>query len=62
MRQKDFEAAQVSLRNCRARRGRRTAGIVLSFEAQIHWFSGAVREARGRSSSCSNVPPSTATA
>ncbi|MBK9675235.1 MAG: AAA family ATPase [Betaproteobacteria bacterium] len=44
MRQGDFEAAQVSLQ------GLRDVGVappvVLSFEAQIHWFSGAVREAR----------------
>ncbi len=44
MREGDFEAAVASLE------GLRQAGaahaVVLSFEAQIHWFSGAVREAR----------------
>ena len=44
MREGDFGAAAASLQ------GLRQAGaapaVVLSFEAQIHWFSGAVREAR----------------
>lgn len=44
MRDGDFEAARDSLE------GLRQAGaahaVVLSFEAQIHWFAGAVREAR----------------
>jgi tetratricopeptide (TPR) repeat protein len=45
MREGDFAAARASLQ------GLRDAGVarpvVLSFEAQIHWFAGAVREARG---------------
>lgn len=44
MREGDFEAARASL-ECLRQAGAAHA-VVLSFEAQIHWFAGAVREAR----------------
>lgn len=44
MREGDFEAARASLDGLRQAGAARA--VVLSFEAQIHWFSGAVREAR----------------
>ena len=45
MREGDFGAAAASLAGAAAGRAAAHA-VVLSFEAQIHWFSGAVREAR----------------
>lgn len=44
MREGDFEAATASLQALRAAGAGHA--VVLSFEAQIYWFSGAVREAR----------------
>ena len=44
MREGDFEAAVASLQSLR--QAGAAHAVVLSFEAQIHWFSGAVREAR----------------
>ena len=44
MRFGDAEAARVSLQGLRDARA--APAVVLSFEAQIHWFTGEVREAR----------------
>lgn len=44
MREPDFAAARASVIGLRAAGA--AAPVVASFEAQIHWFSGAVREAR----------------
>jgi len=44
MREGDFASARASLEGLR--QARAAHAVVLSFEAQIHWFCGAVREAR----------------